>query len=388
MTRQEQVEQLALDCVYFHGDRPCVPHTRQGETCRCDLFAPQGDKILVIQLSDPAEVVRSTALLQRLRKEHPNGLLVFLTDYPELVEDLVDEALSPDALNVLRLQVDRFDTVYNLDMSKRACALVNVLSAEVKKGFHLQQGLCFPLDADAFGAYLEANSPQSIPTDQRLGPVRRQFALCGLEYHAERPSLAASTEYGSLLPYDGVVVALHTVCDQAAGDEMYFWEESRWSEVADCLSEQDAVPVLFGSSEAEYYNLELEWQSSAISIHSDDRRETLSNIAACDIVVTTPGPICEIALAQGKAVVLLLEANQSPPAHGGEQIIPLVATDSNGLESVLPDKVIGAVQACIEKLPPKPKSPDFQDAENAENGGFQGVRAATSELRQSPARKK
>ena len=104
MLQEEKIRQFARDCVYFKGDGPCDPHLRGGFGCHCEVYVPRRQKTLLIQLASAAgEVIRSSALVHRLRRDQPDSYLMVLTAWPELVPSVADETLACDAANLLRL---------------------------------------------------------------------------------------------------------------------------------------------------------------------------------------------------------------------------------------------------------------------------------------------
>lgn len=190
MRRQDQVKRIARDCVHFKGDQPCQPHRRAGAVCRCPAYSPQSKRILIIQLSPPEAVTRAGALAGRFVADDPNCHITFLTDHPELLDSDVAAPLKFTTGLELPLQMDHFDAAYNLDPDRRACAIMNLISAETKKGFHLRQGRCTPIDEDAYGHYLSLIFPRAFSAN-RPDPLPAMFQMCGLEYRHEKPQRTA-----------------------------------------------------------------------------------------------------------------------------------------------------------------------------------------------------
>ena len=104
MRRSERIDQMASDCVHFKSNRPCKPHEIHGQTCRCSAYCPRSSRRLFIQLSSAAEVIRSLALVARIKEDDPESRIAYLTSFPELLPGSVDEPLAFDVGNVLRCQ--------------------------------------------------------------------------------------------------------------------------------------------------------------------------------------------------------------------------------------------------------------------------------------------
>ena len=194
MRRQERFNQIARDCVHFKGDQPCQLHLRDGAQCRCPAYSPTSGKILLIQLSSPLTVIRSSALVHRLKAQDPNAQITYLCSFPELLPNLVDEPLLPDGASVMRLQMDEFDVAYNLDMSRKSCAVMNAVHAQTKKGFYFRSGHPEPLDDPARAHYLRSIFPNTDGADNKH-PIQQLFQLCSLEYNLEMPRLEIAADH-------------------------------------------------------------------------------------------------------------------------------------------------------------------------------------------------
>lgn len=342
MLRSEKVQHFARDCIYFKGDKPCQPHLRQGVTCRCELYAPRTRKALIIQLSDPAEVVRSLALAERLKGDDPKCQLLYLTDFPELLDANIDEVLSYDTGNLLRLQMDQLDVIYNLDMDSRACSVTNILSAEVKKGFYLRQGACCPLDEDSNQFYINRLEPKSEEAQTPRSRVGDLFSLCGIEYRREMPRLQAVTSKESGNDYEGRVVG---ICPQAESQSASDWEVMRWVKLVDLITEQGWVTVLLGDERVESLNQQIAEQSQAETQGAMTLSDYKTTISRCDVVVGREGVANELAWALGREVVLLHDGREARPNLDGivTRSSVVVSDADKGICDILPDKVVVAI---------------------------------------------
>jgi hypothetical protein len=57
--------EIAWDCRFFLGDRPCLWAQADG-LCTCDRYGPIKERILIVKLDAIGDVPRSTALLPPL----------------------------------------------------------------------------------------------------------------------------------------------------------------------------------------------------------------------------------------------------------------------------------------------------------------------------------
>ena len=71
--------EIAFDCRYFLGDRPCSWHKQSGVVCTCDKYEEVEERLLIIKLDAMGDVLRTTALLPPLREVHPRAALTWIT---------------------------------------------------------------------------------------------------------------------------------------------------------------------------------------------------------------------------------------------------------------------------------------------------------------------
>ena len=355
MLRSEQIEQLALDCVYFKSDQPCRPHLRDRLTCRCATYCPITSSRLIIQLSSPAQVIRSAALVDRIKNEDPNCRITYLTPFVELLHPLVDEPLPFDAGSVLRCQMEQFDHFYNLDLDKRACAVSNLVNAENKKGFFLRNGHCQCFDRLSQAQLLKTVLPRTAAAAAPRHWLRDLFNLCDLEYRGERPRLRVPDNLQQNKNFEGFVVGLNTTIE-TQNRPRGFWEIARWVKLIEMLENLGIKPVLLGDNHAANYNRQIAEQSQTDFSCPQNLQESLAAIAGCDIVVSVMSKELEMALALAKQVVFLQDRDQIATDFGylrGRGII-LEATNDSGqpgsFAQMLPDELAGTIKSRIEHL--------------------------------------
>ena len=71
---------VKTSCRWYVGDRPCAPHKREGVTCEnCPHEAPVKRRILIVKLGATGDVLRTTALLEPLRRAEPEASITWIT---------------------------------------------------------------------------------------------------------------------------------------------------------------------------------------------------------------------------------------------------------------------------------------------------------------------
>src|SRR5262249_40106465 len=71
--------EIAWDCRFFVGDRPCIWHKREGLLCTCDHYDRIAEHLLIVKLDAMGDVLRTTALLPPLKEAHPHAAITWIT---------------------------------------------------------------------------------------------------------------------------------------------------------------------------------------------------------------------------------------------------------------------------------------------------------------------
>ena len=71
--------EIAWDCRYFLGDRPCIWHKRNGVLCTCDRYERIEERVLIVKLDAMGDVLRTTALLPPIAEVHPRAAVTWIT---------------------------------------------------------------------------------------------------------------------------------------------------------------------------------------------------------------------------------------------------------------------------------------------------------------------
>ena len=127
------------------GDRPCLPHKVGGARCdTCDQFEPDGTRVLLVKLAASGDVLRTTAVLEGLRRTHAPCSITWvtaadsvplITGHPE-----IDRIVSfSGALPVELSCAPPFDLTLNLDSAPDACALAAAVPSHKRIGFGLAE---------------------------------------------------------------------------------------------------------------------------------------------------------------------------------------------------------------------------------------------------------
>ena len=143
---------IHADCRHFRGDIPCKPHKDFGVHCDgCEYYDQIMENILIIKLGAAGDVLRTTPILHKLKADHPQARIWWLTLSPELVPTThVDKILKWNSESLEIISALEFSILINLDKDHHACALANRMNAKKKIGFLLSPlGVSIPDDKKA-----------------------------------------------------------------------------------------------------------------------------------------------------------------------------------------------------------------------------------------------
>lgn len=302
------------DCFHFRGDVPCAPHKRAGVHCDgCPEFRARAGRILLVKLGAAGDVIRTTPLLAPLRRDYPDHVITWVTDFPALVPRAVDDVRPLDTSTLLWLRHTHFDLAINLDKDRQACALMREVTAGRRVGFTLgDDGLCRPLDegegvsaamADAVRAKFLTGLFDDVNRACTQSYLQEIFAICGYTFAGEpyvldRPAPAPAFD----LPA-GTLVGLNTGCGGRWTSRL--WSESRWLELARGLRAAGLGVVLLGGPDEHDKNVRLAAASGACYPGHFDLRTFIGLVDRCDIVVSAVTMAMHIALGLGKRLVLI-----------------------------------------------------------------------------------
>jgi heptosyltransferase-2 len=332
--------EIAWDCRFFLGDRPCVWHKRSGVLCTCDHYDPIEERLLIVKLDAMGDVLRSTALLPPLAEAHPRAAITWITRKesvpllernPYIAEVL---ELGPEAL--IHLQTRTFDRVINLDASKTSAALATAARSSRKDGFVLDERGCVQPTNEAARRWLEAGVFDDV---KRQGSSTYQdrmadiLGLAGRTHHyvfalaADEVKRARAHLESIGLDFGRPVIGLNT----GAGGRwpLKQWREDGYVELVTRLGRrEDAQFLLLGGPAEQKRNDRLK-QGSPVRLLDPGCDNTARHFAAllshCDVVVTGDTLAMHLSLALGKRTVVLFGPTSAAEIelYGlGEKVVP------------------------------------------------------------------
>jgi heptosyltransferase-2 len=320
MASDDPTREMAFDCRFFVGDRPCVWHKSTGVLCKCDHFEAIEQRILIVKLDAMGDVLRTTALLPALAARHPRAAITWITrrESRPLLErnPYITEILNYGEDAIIQLRVRAFDRVINLDAGRASAALASAADAPRKDGFVLDRGGAVQPTNAAARHWLELGvfddlKRQNTRTYQDLmaeiigesgSPHRYVFELSDDERARGRVHLERLG-----VDFSRPVIGLNTGAGRRW--ELKQWREDGYLELIDRLARKHAAQfVLLGGPEERERHVRLQSGTAVPVIDAgcdNPVRHFAALVAACGLVVTGDTLAMHLSLALGKRTIVL-----------------------------------------------------------------------------------
>lgn len=299
------------DCRHFRGDIPCAPHKREGVHCAdCSYYDATDRNILIIKLGAIGDVIRTTPLLHRLKREYPGARIWWLTLTPEVLPPQVDRKLRFDMAGVISLLAISFDLVINLDKDREACAIADRVHASVKRGFTLRNGVCAPIDEEARHKFLTGIF-DDLNQSNTKHYVREIFEICGYawdgeEYIVNAPAefdvAAAMEERGQRFDPSLPLIGLNTGCGGRWTSRL--WPDSYWVELGERIREAGMQPLFLGGEQEHEKNLALSAACGGLYAGHFSLDTFVALMNRCDVIVSAVTMAMHLAIGLKKPLVL------------------------------------------------------------------------------------
>lgn len=308
-----------VNCRYFNGYKPCG----KNEVCSlsCSHKQEVSETILIIHLGALGSVVRSSALLRKIKKEKPDAFVVWLTSESVLPilenHQAIDRLYALNFVNLLKLQAMSFDQIFVIDKSLEAISIAQQLKGKQIKGFVANpvNGAVLPADSHAEEIWqLGIDNHRKFFINQKT-ELQLIFESLGLTYQGEKYWLDISAEEkkemqarrNNWLSAGGkkVLIGINTGCSQVIAYKKLSLEKHQELITRIYEAFPMAQVVLLGGREDSQRNQSLKQLFLEVIASSTEGglRDGILSVGACDIVVSGDSLGMHIAIALEKYTV-------------------------------------------------------------------------------------
>lgn len=295
------------DCRHLRGDLPCKPHKAHGYHCsNCPSYDQVTKRILIIKLGALGDVIRTTPLVTRLRKEHTGCKITWLTLSPAILpSSAIEEILPFDLKSIVYLDGASFDIAINLDKDKEAGSILARVQAKEKYGFVLKDNVIQPLDEKAYHKY-HTGLFDDVSKANTQSYCEEIFDICGLKYEGEAYLLDNHSDKGYQWPQLDTklpIVGLNT--GVGARWPTRLWDNENWIQLCALLKENGLQPLLLGGEQEHPNNVELQKATGALYLGHFSLQQYINLMDQCDVIVTQVSMSMHLALGLQKKLVLM-----------------------------------------------------------------------------------
>jgi len=365
------------DCRYFNGYKPC----KYMRVCRdCPYYDPPFPRVLLINLHALGDVLRTTALLPKIRRKYPEAFITWLTlpASQALLQrnPLIDQILYWNPETFEGLAAREFDILLNVDKAQESAGLAMSIKARDKRGFGLSRfGTIAPLNPEAdYLFYLGLDDEEKFFRN-RKSELQLLAEAFGFEYQLDEYVLELTQEEEETamrfrkalsIGSDEVAIGINTGCSNLYPYKR--WRDEYQAMIADRI--QREIPgtrvLLLGGKEDTERNRHIQKlarSSVVLTPTTQGLRYGIIYEEVCDLVVSGDSLGMHIAIGLKKEVVAWfgLSCAQEIELFGrGTKIAADVKcgpcwkryceNDPLCNESVDPDKVIQAVKDGTKRI--------------------------------------
>jgi ADP-heptose:LPS heptosyltransferase len=300
---------IKFDCKHFRGEIPCTPNKLRDKVCpTCDEYEQVGTNILIIKLGAIGDVIRSTPLLVRLKREFPSSHITWITHTPEILPNgHINEVYDFEFSCIYKVSNTEYDIAINLDKDREACMLLKNVKAKRKFGFIWENSHVAPVTARAEHKIMTGvfDNISKANTKHYLEEI---FEICDMTFQGEPyllnfdPQLTERFKEITAAAEDKKIVGLNTGCGKRWQTRL--WPKEYWIELIKRLQRQKYFPLLLGGPDEDGLNRKYSEATGAVYPGTFSLREFVALTSVCDVVLTAVSMMMHIAIGLNKPLVL------------------------------------------------------------------------------------
>ncbi len=292
------------DCRHFLGHIPCKFHKKEGVHCSdCKYYDKTDKKILIIKLGAIGDVIRTTTLLPRIKKEYPTAQIWWITYSPDIVPSLVDKVFNYNAETLAIMQEVSFDVMINLDKDIQACALANIVRADKKFGFILKDGVPAPANELAEHKFVTGLFDDVNKANRKSYP-EEIFEICGWQFAGEDYLLDCDKDITwDYKTSNKPVIGLNTGCGARWVSRL--WANEKWEALIAKIHQAGYQALLLGGKQEDENNILLQQKTGATYLGYYSLPQFISLVDTTDVVVSAVTMGMHIAIGLKKPLVLM-----------------------------------------------------------------------------------
>ncbi|MGB0429202.1 MAG: glycosyltransferase family 9 protein [Bacteroidia bacterium] len=327
---------LKFDCRHFKGGIPCKPNKLRNQVCsNCTDYDKIETRILIIKLGALGDVIRTTPLLSRFRKEFPGVHFTWITLSPDILpKSEIDEIYKFDFQSTYIIRHQQYDIAINLDKEYEACALLKDVKAKKKMGFILNNH-----HIDIANTNSEHKLITGLFDEQSQANTKNYleeiFEICEFDFNNEEYILDINTQFKqkwnqqfASLAKNKKVIGLNTGCGKRWLTRL--WPQEYWIELIEMLKSNGYYPVVLGGQDEDEQNKVYAEQTGAYYPGTFSLQEFIAIASECNVIVSAVSMMMHIAIGVKRPLVLfnnIFNKNEFLLYNRGEIVEPAKGCD-------------------------------------------------------------
>lgn len=304
------ISEVKFDCKFFRTGIPCKPNKEKNATCdNCTSYEKVQTRILIIKLGALGDVIRTTPLLERFRKEYSNVHFTWLTLSPAILPaDQIDIIYKWDFTSVYKIQHSTFDIALNLDKDPEACMLLAEVNATKKYGYTWENNHIAPATEKAEHKLMTGFFDELSKSNTK-SYLEEIFEICHFTFQKEDYLINLNGELAEKWDFKfkslsnrKKIVGLNTGCGPRWNTRL--WSDESWEELSRLLSNEGYYPVFLGGELEHEKNVRMSANTNSYYPGHFSLEEFIAITNACDIIVTQVSMMMHIATALKKKMIL------------------------------------------------------------------------------------
>lgn len=304
------ISEVKYNCRHFRAGIPCGPNKKHDVTCLdCSYYQPVDTKVLIIKLGALGDVIRTTPLIERFKKEYPNVHFTWLTHSPAVLPSSeIDIIYKWDFTSVYTVQNTKFDIAVNLDKDNEACMLLANVDAKIKYGY-IWKDNHIAAATDRAEHKLLTGFFDGLSKENTKSYLEEIFEICHFDFQKEEYLINLNQhladqwkERFEVLSEGKKIVGLNTGCGPRWNTRL--WSDHNWEVLALELKKRGYFPVFLGGELEHEKNMRMSQNVTCSYPGHFSLEEFMAITNSCDFIITQVSMMMHIATALKKKMVL------------------------------------------------------------------------------------
>ncbi len=306
------------DCKSFPGVYACdILKAENYKDCsECNYYEPYSKKILILKLGAIGDVIRTTTILNGLRKKYGEDIHITWVVGNESYDFIknnkyINKALLFNEETKLRLEQEKFDILLSLEITPPSTLLANLANAKEKFGYYFNEDGHPSAFNKAAEFYLDRVFSDTIDKETKKTYQEMLFEIIELPYNKEEYIIELTkedyaNEFKKKNNLGNKIIGINVGSGSRWPSKQWHKEKLRALIINEIRKKTDYDVLLLGGPEEKEILPELAKELNVAYNNPDNSiNEYISIVNLCDIIVTGDTITLHIGIGLKKKVIAL-----------------------------------------------------------------------------------